>query len=63
MPNAIPLDINQTQKERLSHIDFKANFLGTIGRNDLVSRFGIKQAAATRDITLYKDIAPGKSEI
>lgn len=58
MPKAIPLDINQTQKERLSHIDFKAHFLGTIGRNDLVSRFGIKEAAATRDITLYKDLAP-----
>ena len=51
-------DICQTQKERLSHIDFKVCFLGTIGRNDLVSRFGIKAAAATRDITLYKVLAP-----
>ena len=51
-------DICQTQKERLSHIDFKVCFLGTIGRNDLVSRFGIKAAAATRDITLYKILAP-----
>ena len=62
MPNVIPLDINQTQKERLSHIDFKAHFLGTIGRNDLVSRFGIKEAAATRDITLYKGLAPENLE-
>jgi hypothetical protein len=62
MPKAIPLDINQTQKERLSHIDFKAHFLGTIGRNDLVNRFGIKEAAATRDITLYKDLAPENLE-
>lgn len=62
MPKAIPMDINQTQKERLSHIDFKAHFLGTIGRNDLVSRFGIKEAAATRDITLYKDLAPENLE-
>ena len=55
-------DINQTQKERLSHIDFKVCFLGTIGRNDLVGRFGIKEAAATRDITLYKELAPQNLE-
>jgi len=55
-------DINQTQKERLSHIDFKVCFLGTIGRNDLVGRFGIKEAAATRDITLYKELAPRNLE-
>jgi len=51
-------DISQTQKERLFHIDFKLRFLGLINRNDLVTRFGIKQAAATRDIALYKDLAP-----
>lgn len=62
MPNPTSMDINQAQKERLSHIDFKACFLGTIGRNDLVTRFGIKEAAATRDITLYKDFAPQNLE-
>ena len=51
-------EISQGQKERLSHIDFKVCFLGAIGRNDLVRRFGIKEAAATRDIALYKDLAP-----
>ena len=50
-------DISQAQQERLSHIDFRLRFLGTIGRNDLVNRFGIKAAAATRDITLYKELA------
>lgn len=51
-------DINQSQKERLSHIDFRLYFLGSIGRNDLVRRFGIKEAAATRDIALYRELAP-----
>ena len=51
-------DINQSQKERLSHIDFRLYFLGSIGRNDLVQRFGIKEAAATRDIALYRELAP-----
>ena len=49
-------EINQAQKERLSHIDFRTYFLGEIGRSDLVSRFGIGEAAATRDITLYKEL-------
>ncbi len=57
MPKVSLLEISQAQKERLSHIDFRLRFLGTIGRNDLVSRFGIKAAAATRDITLYKELA------
>lgn len=50
-------EVSQAQQKRLSHIDFRLRFLGTIGRNDLVSRFGIKAAAATRDITLYKGLA------
>jgi predicted DNA-binding transcriptional regulator YafY len=54
--------MNQAQRERLFHIDFRLYFLGTINRNDLESRFGIKQAAATRDITLYKDLAPKNLE-
>ena len=54
--------INQAQRERLFHIDFRLYFLGTINRNDLVSRFGIKEAAATRDISLYKEWAPKNME-
>ncbi len=50
-------EISQAQKERLSHIDFRTYFLGEIGRSDIVSRFGIGEAAATRDITLYRELA------
>jgi len=55
-------EISQAQTERLSHIDFRAYFLGGIGRSDLVSRFGIGEAAATRDITLYRELAPKNLE-
>lgn len=55
-------EISQAQKERLSHIDFRVYFLGEIGRSDLVSRFGIGEAAATRDITLYREVAPKNLE-
>ena len=62
MPEGPLVDVSQAQQERLSHIDFKACFLGTVGRSDLVSRFGIKAAAATRDITLYRALAPNNLE-
>lgn len=47
-------NISQAQRERMSYIDFRLDFFGEINRSDLVSRFGIKDAAATRDITLYR---------
>jgi hypothetical protein len=50
-------EISQSQKERLSYIDFVLFFLGQFNRSALESRFGIKQAAATRDIAKYKEIA------
>ena len=55
-------DINQSQKERLSHIDFRLYFLGSVGRGDLVKRFGIKEAAATRYIALYRKLAPDNAD-
>ena len=51
--------IGQSQRSRIFHIDFRLFFLGTVTRQDLVSRFGIKEAAATRDLALYRNIAPG----
>lgn len=55
-------DISQAQQERLFHIDFKLRFLGAVNRADLVTRFGIKAAAATRDLSLYKELAPNNLE-
>lgn len=49
--------LSQTQKERLSHIDFRLMFLGIMQRSDLIQRFGMKEAAATRDIALYRKLA------
>jgi len=51
-------ELSQTQKERLSHIDFRLMFLGVMQRGDLIQRFGMKEAAATRDIALYRKLAP-----
>ena len=41
-------NVSQAQKERLFHIDFRLRFLGAVSRADLVNRFGVKAAAATR---------------
>jgi len=55
-------NLSQTQKECLLHIDFLSFFLGSVNRNDLVACFGIKEAAVTRDITLYKKLVPKNLE-
>ncbi len=54
--------ISQSQTSRIFYIDFRMRFLGTITRNDLVNRFGMKEAAATRDIAFYRDMAPENIE-
>lgn len=51
-------EMTQTQRDRLAFIELRLRFLGEIRRQDLVTRFGIQAAAATRDISQYKDIAP-----
>ncbi len=58
MASNVPETLNQSQRERLFYIDFTLCFLGLINRPDIVKRFGIKPAAATRDLSLYRDIAP-----
>jgi len=55
-------NISPAVLKRLSHIDFRANFLGVVTRSDLISRFGIKEAASTRDITEYRNLAPDNLE-
>ncbi len=50
--------LTQPQRDRLAFVELRLRFLGEIRRQDLVSRFGIQSAAATRDLALYKDLAP-----
>ena len=55
--------LTKTQRERLSHIDFKLYFIGELRRADVADRFGTGPAAATRDIALYREIAPENLEL
>lgn len=50
--------LSQAQRDRLAFIELRVQFYGEISRQDLVNRFGIQVAAATRDIASYKEIAP-----
>ena len=52
-------DLTQPQRDRLAFVELRVRFIGEIRRQDLVTRFGIQSAAASRDLALYKELAPG----
>ena len=49
--------LSQAQRDRLAFIEMRLRFFGEIRRQDIVERFDIQSAAATRDLALYKDLA------
>lgn len=51
-------DLNQGQRERLAFIEFRLWFLGDVRRPDLIDRFSIAPAVATRDLASYRELAP-----
>lgn len=59
MPSRLIESLTQSQRDRLAFVELRVRFLGEIRRHDLVTRFGIQSAAASRDLALYKDLAPG----
>jgi len=62
MFNKVIAKLTQPQRDRMAFTELRLRFLGEIRRQDLVSRFGIQSAAATRDLTLYKELAPTNIE-
>jgi predicted DNA-binding transcriptional regulator YafY len=62
MSNEQLANLTQPQRDRLAFVELRVRFIGEIRRQDLVSRFGIQSAAASRDIALYKDLAPTNIE-
>lgn len=51
-------EMTQAQRDRLAFVELRLRFVGEIRRQDLVNRFGIQAAAATRDIAQYRELAP-----
>jgi hypothetical protein len=56
-------EISASVHERLVYVDFRTTFLGEVRRADLMTRFGVKSAAATRDLAFYKGALGGKIEL
>lgn len=50
------------QKQRLSFIDFSLFFKGTVSRKELTAKFEMGMANATRDLAVYKELAPSNIE-
>lgn len=51
------LQLPQAQRDRLAYLELRLRFAGEVCRQDLTERFGIQTAAATRDLTLYREVA------
>jgi hypothetical protein len=47
-----------SQRERLEFIEFRLYYLGEIKRADLIEQFDMGSAGATRDLALYRQLAP-----
>jgi len=56
-PTAIEA-LSHAQRERLMFIEFRLYFLGDARRQDLIQRFSVAPAVATRDFAQYRDIFP-----
>jgi predicted DNA-binding transcriptional regulator YafY len=49
--------LTQAQRDRLAYLELRLRFVGEVGRQDLINRFGIQTAAATRDLAIYREFA------
>ncbi len=54
--------LSTAQRERLAYIEFRLWFFGEIARKSVLERFGVATAAGTRDLMLYRDLAPQNAE-
>ena len=54
MSNERLTTLSQAQRDRLAFIELRLRFVGDLQRQDLVKRFSVKTAAATRDMNLYR---------
>lgn len=52
------LDVKWATRQRLQYIEIMAFYTGVVTRSDVARAFGISDAAATKDLKLYSDLAP-----
>ena len=51
-------ELSAAQRQRLAYIEFRLWFYGEVARKDVLQRFEVATAAGTRDMALYKELAP-----
>nr|WP_319553276.1 WYL domain-containing protein [uncultured Vibrio sp.] len=61
-PRTLLEELPQASRDRIAHIDFTLLFKGEAVRADLVERFSIAPTQATKDFTMYRELAPGNIE-
>lgn len=54
--------LSQAQRERLAFLEMRAFFTGELRRGDIEARFGVKPAAASRDLSAYREWADSNLE-
>lgn len=54
--------LSSAQRERLAYIEFRIWFFGEVTRKSVIERFGVATAAGTRDLMLYRELAPHNAE-
>lgn len=55
--------LTHNQRQRLSYLEFCLYFLGEVRRADMMARFDCAPAVVTRDIALYRQLAPANLEL
>jgi hypothetical protein len=53
------LDVKWATRQRLQYIEIMAWYAGAVTRSDVAKAFGLSDPAATKDLKLYGDLAPG----
>jgi len=51
-------ELSAAQRQRLAYIEFRVWFYGQVARKDVLERFEVATAAGTRDLALYRELAP-----
>ena len=51
--------LSQAQRERLAFLEMRVFFVGELRRADIEARFGIRPAASSRDLSIYRELEPG----
>ncbi len=52
-------DLKWATRQRLQYIEVMAYYAGVVTRSDVARAFGLSDPAATKDLKLYGDLAPG----